>query len=39
MLVLVAMYTTTIFLLLAVVVPYLLLNMLYNKFRTLKNRG
>lgn len=36
---LVVVYTATVFVSLAVMVPYLLLNMLYNKFRTLKNRG
>ena len=38
-LVLIVVYTATVFVSLAVMVPYLLLNMLYNKFRTLKNRG
>ena len=39
MLALVVVHTATVFVSLAVMVPYLLLNMLYNKFRTLKNRG
>lgn len=38
-LVLVVMYAATVFVSLAVMVPYLLLNMLYDKFRTLKNRS
>lgn len=38
-LILVVIYPATIFLLVAILVPYLFLNILYNKFRTLKNRG